>query len=193
LKDDPEYANGPKRFLPAQLTSPSSSSSTSSPSRRAASRFASPTTTPATCAGQGIKSQPREILKAIPGVEYVEMPGADGVLRRRRLLLRDASRAVGRGGSNKADSIMETQADVVVSGCPSCLTQLKAMLAAKGSKIKVMHPWNCWRRATRQAARSRSSHADHAGRGATLDTHEREGVASADSGGSPKWKRRAVG
>jgi glycolate oxidase iron-sulfur subunit len=43
-------------------------------------------------------------------------------------------------GSNKADSILETKADVVVSGCPSCLTQLKAMLAAKGSKIKVMHP-----------------------------------------------------
>jgi Fe-S oxidoreductase len=35
---------------------------------------------------------------------------------------------------------VETEADVVVSGCPSCLTQLKAMLAAKGSKTRVMHP-----------------------------------------------------
>jgi glycolate oxidase iron-sulfur subunit len=43
-------------------------------------------------------------------------------------------------GNNKADSVVATKADVVVSGCPSCLTQLKAMLAAKGSKITVMHP-----------------------------------------------------
>ena len=90
--------------------------------------------------GQGIKNQPREILKAIPGVEYVEMQGADvccGAAGSFCVTHPALSEAV---GSNKADSILETKADVVVSGCPSCLTQLKAMLAAKGSKIKVMHP-----------------------------------------------------
>lgn len=90
--------------------------------------------------GQGIKSQPREILKAIPGVEYVEMQGADvccGAAGSFCVTHPALSEAV---GDNKADSILQTQADVVVSGCPSCLTQLKAMLAAKGSKVKVMHP-----------------------------------------------------
>ena len=90
--------------------------------------------------GQGVKSQPREILKAIPGVEYVEMQGADiccGAAGSFCVTHPALSEGV---GGNKADSILETKADVVVSGCPSCLTQLKAMLAAKGSKIKVMHP-----------------------------------------------------
>lgn len=90
--------------------------------------------------GQGVKSQPREILKAIPGVEYVEMQGADvccGAAGSFCVTHPELSEGV---GGNKADSILETKADVVVSGCPSCLTQLKAMLAAKGSKIKVMHP-----------------------------------------------------
>ena len=90
--------------------------------------------------GQGIKSQPREILKSIPGVEYVEMQGADvccGAAGSFCVTHPELSEGV---GGNKADSILETKADVVVSGCPSCLTQLKAMLAAKGSKIKVMHP-----------------------------------------------------
>jgi glycolate oxidase iron-sulfur subunit len=90
--------------------------------------------------GQGIKSQPREILKAIPGVEYVEMQGADvccGAAGSFCVTHPALSEGV---GSNKADSILATKADVVVSGCPSCLTQLKAMLAAKGSKVKVMHP-----------------------------------------------------
>ncbi len=90
--------------------------------------------------GQGIKSQPREILKAIPGVEYVEMKGADVCCGAAgSFCVTHPALSEGVGG-NKADSILETKADVVVSGCPSCLTQLKAMLAAKGSKIKVMHP-----------------------------------------------------
>jgi glycolate oxidase iron-sulfur subunit len=90
--------------------------------------------------GQGVKGQPREILKAIPGVEYVEMQGADvccGAAGSFCVTHPELSEGV---GGNKADSILATKADVVVSGCPSCLTQLKAMLAAKGSKIKVMHP-----------------------------------------------------
>jgi glycolate oxidase iron-sulfur subunit len=90
--------------------------------------------------GQGVKNQPREILKSIPGIEYVEMQGADvccGAAGSFCVTHPELSEGV---GGNKADSILETKADVVVSGCPSCLTQLKAMLAAKGSKIKVMHP-----------------------------------------------------
>jgi glycolate oxidase iron-sulfur subunit len=90
--------------------------------------------------GQGIKSQPREILQAIPGVEYVEMKGADvccGAAGSFCVTHPALSEGV---GNNKAESILETKADVVVSGCPSCLTQLKAMLAAAGSKTKVMHP-----------------------------------------------------
>jgi glycolate oxidase iron-sulfur subunit len=90
--------------------------------------------------GQGIKNQPREILQAIPGVEYVEMKGADvccGAAGSFCVTHPALSEGV---GSNKAESILETKADVVVSGCPSCLTQLKAMLAAQGSKTKVMHP-----------------------------------------------------
>jgi glycolate oxidase iron-sulfur subunit len=90
--------------------------------------------------GQGIKSQPREILKSIPGVEYVEMQEADvccGAAGSFCVTHPELSEGV---GGNKADSILETKTDVVVSGCPSCLTQLKAMLGAKGSTIRVMHP-----------------------------------------------------
>lgn len=89
---------------------------------------------------QGINRQPREVLKRIPGLTYVEMEGADvccGAAGSFCVTHPELSEEV---GGNKADSILETKADVVVSGCPSCLTQLKAMLSAKGSTIKVMHP-----------------------------------------------------
>jgi glycolate dehydrogenase iron-sulfur subunit len=90
--------------------------------------------------GQGIKSQPREILRSIPGIEYVEMQGADvccGAAGSFCVTHPALSEAV---GSTKAQSILATGADVVVSGCPSCLTQLRAMLRAEGSSIRVCHP-----------------------------------------------------
>jgi glycolate oxidase iron-sulfur subunit len=90
--------------------------------------------------GQGVKSQPREILQRIPGVEFVEMEGADvccGAAGSFCVTHPELSEGV---GATKAENIVKTKADVVVSGCPSCLTQLKAMLAARGAAVKVMHP-----------------------------------------------------
>jgi glycolate oxidase iron-sulfur subunit len=90
--------------------------------------------------GQGIKSQPREILRSIPGIEYVEMQGADvccGAAGSFCVTHPALSEGV---GSTKAQNILATGADVVVSGCPSCLTQLRAMLREKGSSIRVCHP-----------------------------------------------------
>ena len=90
--------------------------------------------------GQGIKSQPREILRSIPGIEYVEMQGADvccGAAGSFCVTHPALSEGV---GSTKAQNILATGADMVVSGCPSCLTQLRAMLRAQGSSIRVCHP-----------------------------------------------------
>ncbi len=90
--------------------------------------------------GQGIKSQPRELLKAIPGLTFVEMKGADvccGAAGSFCVTHPALSQAV---GSVKAENILATRADVVVSGCPSCLTQLRGMLGGRGADIRVCHP-----------------------------------------------------
>ena len=90
--------------------------------------------------GQGIKAQPRELLKAIPGIEYVEMPAADvccGAAGSFCVTHPELSLSV---GGRKAENIVSTGADVVVSGCPSCLTQLSAMLRERGSAVRVLHP-----------------------------------------------------
>jgi glycolate oxidase iron-sulfur subunit len=90
--------------------------------------------------GQGIKSQPRELLKAIPGIEFVEMRGADtccGAAGSFCVTHPALSEGV---GSTKAANILATRADAVVSGCPSCLTQLRAILRVQGAGIRVCHP-----------------------------------------------------
>jgi glycolate oxidase iron-sulfur subunit len=89
--------------------------------------------------GQGVKAQPREVLRSIPGVTLVEMAGADvccGSAGSFCVTHPELSHAV---GSTKADAIVATGADAVVTACPACLSQLRAMLTARGATTRVVH------------------------------------------------------
>lgn len=82
--------------------------------------------------GQGVTRQPRELLRALPGVEFVEM--------------RDADRCCGGAGSfsfshyelakrindRKMASIAATEAQVVATECPSCKLHLTDGLVRLG-------------------------------------------------------------
>ena len=90
--------------------------------------------------GQGVRRQPRELLKSIPGVEFVEMEGADvccGGAGSFCVTHRDLSEKV---GATKVESILATGAEVVATGCPSCISQLQALVKQQGCRIKVCHP-----------------------------------------------------
>jgi len=87
--------------------------------------------------GQGIKEEPRQVLKSIPHVEYVEMNRADaccggGVLQF------EHPEVAERISAEKADAVSQSGARVVASGCPFCrLTLGKAL---KNDSIRVCHP-----------------------------------------------------
>jgi glycolate oxidase iron-sulfur subunit len=88
---------------------------------------------------QGISSQPRELLKNIEGVKFVEMEGADdccGLGGAFTLAHRDISLAI---QDKKMQSIKNTGAQVVVTACPGCLIQLKDGVKRAGLPVKVMH------------------------------------------------------
>ena len=89
--------------------------------------------------GMGVQSAPREILRNLPGIDYVEME--------------DAGRCCGGGGlfsmshydlslkmgEHKVGSIIASGAEVVATGCPSCVMQLTDLLAREGASIAVVH------------------------------------------------------
>lgn len=89
---------------------------------------------------QGVKAQPRELLKRIPDVEYVEMA--------------DANSCCGGSGTyslthyemsmkildHKMDHAMETGADYVATCCPSCSMQLRHGIARHNWNARVVHP-----------------------------------------------------
>jgi glycolate oxidase iron-sulfur subunit len=90
--------------------------------------------------GQGVRSQPRELLNGIPGLRLVPIPDADtccgsaGVYN----LLQPGPAA--RLGARKAEAIRSTGADVVVAGNPGCLLQIRAALEADGGPpVPTMH------------------------------------------------------
>jgi glycolate oxidase iron-sulfur subunit len=88
---------------------------------------------------QGISEAPRKILRALPGVEYVEM--------------KEANMCCGGGGSfqfdfpkiskgiteNKLKNIRETGASIVVTGCPGCRLTIGGNMNEK-DRIQVLHP-----------------------------------------------------
>ena len=89
--------------------------------------------------GQGVVSAPREILKSIPGIEYIEMKDADrccGGSGTFNLKYYDFSMAIGK---YKAEKIRESGADIVATDCPSCQMQLTDILNRYGVKAKVVH------------------------------------------------------
>jgi len=87
----------------------------------------------------GIKDQPRQIIKSIPGVEYVEMVNADrccGMAGTFSIYYYDLSKKI---ADKKVEAIKSTEADIVASSCPGCEIQLIDSTIRQKVPVKVMH------------------------------------------------------
>ncbi|MDE2058847.1 MAG: 4Fe-4S dicluster domain-containing protein [candidate division NC10 bacterium] len=90
--------------------------------------------------GQKIRQQPRTILKAIPGLRFVELKESDfccGSAGIYNLLHPDPAQQL---LDRKIERIKETGAQVVISGNPGCSLQIEKGLRERGLQIRVMHP-----------------------------------------------------
>ncbi len=90
--------------------------------------------------GQRVRQEPRTILKAIPGLQFVELKESDfccGSAGVYNLLHPDLARQF---LDRKIERIRETGAEVVVSGNPGCSLQIEKGLKERGLDIRVVHP-----------------------------------------------------
>ncbi len=88
--------------------------------------------------GQGIRDEPRQLLRALPWVEFVEMRDADrccGSGGTFSLSHYDISKKI---GARKVEAIRDAGVDIVVTECPSCVMQLEDMLSQAGVNVAVM-------------------------------------------------------
>jgi len=89
--------------------------------------------------GQGLTIEPREILKRLPGVEYIELPEAGwccGGAGSYAFTNYDLSREV---LDRKMENIKKTDADIIATSCPACIIHLSYGVREHGLKTKVCH------------------------------------------------------
>lgn len=102
---------------------------------------------------QGLRSQPRRLLGAIPELDLVEPAdwelccGSAGIYN---VLQPQAGRAL---GQRKAENLLATGAEAVASGNPGCTLQIAAHLGGKGRPLPIYHPMELLDRSIRGAGR----------------------------------------
>jgi len=89
---------------------------------------------------QGIRAQPRELLRQIPGIELVPFEegelccGSAGIYN---LVEPEPARQLGR---RKLRNISDARPDVIATGNPGCTLQLLSVAAEEGNPVRVVHP-----------------------------------------------------
>ncbi|MGZ4110419.1 MAG: (Fe-S)-binding protein [Actinomycetota bacterium] len=89
---------------------------------------------------QGIRAQPRAILRQIPGSEVVEIPNGDRCCGAAGLYNVVEPEMSSRLMREKAEAIRDTGAHVIASANPGCTMQLAAGLKELGVDAEVVHP-----------------------------------------------------
>jgi len=89
---------------------------------------------------QRIKSQPRQILRGIPGVTLLEVPdgeqccGSAGIYN---LVQPESAEQI---GQRKVDNVLSTRADLLASANPGCTLQIQKILRERGKHLPAAHP-----------------------------------------------------
>jgi glycolate oxidase iron-sulfur subunit len=89
--------------------------------------------------GQKIKAAPRQLLRAIPGLQFREMPGADlccGSAGIYNIVQNDMAMRILDG---KMKAVNSTKTEVVATANPGCLLQLRAGVEMHGQGQRVVH------------------------------------------------------
>jgi glycolate oxidase iron-sulfur subunit len=99
--------------------------------------------------GLGVQNAPRDILKSIPGVELIEMEGAESCCGGAGSYGFSHPEMSGRIAKSKVEHIKASGAGLLAVSCPACALQLGAGLKRAGLKIPVVHPVELLARASK--------------------------------------------
>ena len=89
--------------------------------------------------GQHIRLSPRQLLGAIPGVTFREMPGADICCGSAGIYNVVQTEMAMQILQRKMESVNTTHADIIATANPGCMLQLQAGVRLHGSGQRVMH------------------------------------------------------
>lgn len=88
---------------------------------------------------QGVRSQPRKLLRLIPGIEVLEIPDSHLCCGSAGTYNIDQPQIASSLGTQKAAKVIALQPDLVATGNIGCITQLTVHLQQLESQIPVQH------------------------------------------------------
>lgn len=90
--------------------------------------------------GQGIRTEPRNLLKAIPGIEFVEVEGADqccGSAGTYNITQNELAMEI---LDRKMEQIQRANIEILATGNPGCMFQFRYGAERFKMKLEVVHP-----------------------------------------------------
>jgi glycolate oxidase iron-sulfur subunit len=90
--------------------------------------------------GQGVVTQPRQVLRSIPGLELVELPEASWCCGSAGIYNLIQPEMAGQLLQRKVAHIQSTRAEIVATANPGCLLQLVNGCRAAGLDVRIAHP-----------------------------------------------------
>lgn len=110
------------------------------------------------CHGQKVTAQPRQLLKAIPGVKLVELPEANWCCGSAGIYNLTQPEMAGELLERKMKHIRSTKCEVVATGNPGCLLQIVNGAREEGLPLRVAHPVTLLAEAYRRGEGAASLH-----------------------------------
>jgi len=89
--------------------------------------------------GQGVREQPRALLRSIPGLQLADLQESDWCCGSAGTYNLTEPEMAQRLLSRKVENIQATEADLVATGNPGCLMQIRAGLQQRGLPIRAVH------------------------------------------------------
>ncbi len=90
--------------------------------------------------GQKVSEQPRALLRAIPGLELFDLPGAAECCGAAGIYSLTHPEMSGRLLERKVEALRRTKPDYLATGNPGCILQLKRGISEAKLAIQVVHP-----------------------------------------------------
>jgi len=90
--------------------------------------------------GQKIKRQPRELLKAIPGLTLVDLKESDWCCGSAGIYNITNQEMAQQLLKRKMEHVIETGASIIATGNPGCMMQIAMGVRERGLPMKVVHP-----------------------------------------------------
>jgi glycolate oxidase iron-sulfur subunit len=143
LKDDPQWAERAQRFSAKVRDSNeflAARVKANPPSQAPAPRLRVTYHDPCHLLNtQKVKTQPREMLRSIPGIDLVELPESNWCCGSAGIYNITHPEMAQKVLARKIDAIASTGASILVTANPGCLMQIRMGLAQRGLPIRVMH------------------------------------------------------